>query len=164
MSEKSMAENEIIRVIQELSLNDKISVIDEKSSLEIIGDIFYSFVDISKHGKVSLNRIYQKLDSKLDNKFKKEVSFGELSWEEFLNNIYSFVSKKDIPVYLIISGTDDEDYSIISKGTLVDIYKLLFDGIPFGNNSDFTIVSTTYDWLVYYNDTDEKLCYISESE
>lgn len=161
MSEKENVREEIKRVIEEFSLSG-LKEIPEDKSKDIISDIFYSFVDISKYTKISLNKIYNKLDDKLNNQYKKEVSLGELSWEEFLNYIYKFAPKEDNQVYLVVSGASDEDYSVIYDGSLLEIYKLLFEGVPLGNNGDFTIVPKHYDWLIYYDDINETLGYISE--
>jgi hypothetical protein len=163
MSEEELVKKEIERLKCELSL-DGVTILSDENSKEIVADVFYSFVDISKLSKVSLNKIYDKIDDKLkDNSFKKEVELGELTWEEFLDHLYEFIPTDDVPLYLIVSGADVEEYSVVCKGTITEIYKLLFDGVPLGNGGDFTIVPTSYDWLVYYHDTDEKLCYVSES-
>ncbi|MGN1411031.1 MAG: DUF6756 family protein [Oscillospiraceae bacterium] len=161
MSEKENVKKEIKRVIEECSLHGLTEIPEDKSK-DIISDIFYSFVDISKYTKISLNKIYNKLDDRLNNQYKRQVSFGELSWEDFLSYIYKFVPKEDNQVYLVVSGASDEDYSVIYDGELVEVYKLLFDGVPLGNNGDFSIVSKYYDWLIYYDDTSETLGYISE--
>ena len=164
MNEKEIIENEINRVIQENKIIELKKVAEEKSN-QIVSDIFYSFIDISKYTNVSLSRVYLKLDSKLDNLYKKEVSLDELSWEIFLNHIYRFIPQGTTQAYVIISKMREatEDYSIVYEGSVGSIYKLLFEGIPLGNGGDFTIVSLNYDWLIYYYDDQERLCYISES-
>lgn len=164
MSEKDIVENEIKNVIRDFSIDtNRFFKVSEKKTKDIIDDVFYSFVDISKYTKLSLNCIYDKLDERFQNYLSKGISFGDLSWEEFLNNIYQFAPKKDNFAYLIVSGSSEEDYSVIYEGEISEIVKVLFEGIPLGNNGDFTVVSKHYDWLIYYNDAQERLRYITDT-
>lgn len=164
MLEKLKVENEIENVIRESSIDiSRFSKVADDQIKSIIDDVFYSFADISKYTKVSLNRIYNKLDERLNNKYSKGVNFGELSWEDFLSYIYMFAPKKDNIVYLIISGSDEEDYSVIYQGEISEVVKVLFEGVPLGNSGDFTIVPKHYDWLIYYQDNKERLRYITDT-
>lgn len=164
MSEKDIVENEIKNVIKEFSIDiDRFSKVSEEKSKDIIGDVFYSFVDISKYIKVSLNRIYDKLDDKFQNYASKGITFKGISWEDFLGHIYKFAPNKDNFVYLIVSGNGEEDYSVIYEGEVSEVVKVLFYGVPLGNNGDFTIVSKHYDWLIYYQDDIERLRYVTNA-
>ncbi|MCD7800225.1 MAG: hypothetical protein LUG94_03320 [Ruminococcus sp.] len=162
MSEKTNVQYEVENVVKEFSIdvNRFVKVLEEKSK-DIIDDVFYSFVDISKYVKVSLNCIYDKLDDRFKNYLSKGVTCGELSWEDFLSYIYKFAPNKDNSVYLIISGSGEEDYSVVYDGEISEVVKVLFYGVPLGNNGDFTIVSKYYDWLIYYHDDKERLCYVT---
>ena len=162
MSEKLNVELEVSNVIKEASIDtSRFFKVSEEKSKGIIDDIFYSFVDISKYTDISLNRIYDKLDDKFQNYASKGVSLEGLSWEEFLSHIYQFAPNKDNLVYLIISGSGKEDYSVIYEGEISEVVKVLFYGVPLGNNGDFTITSKHYDWLIYYNDGLERLRYVT---
>jgi hypothetical protein len=164
MSEKAIVENEIENVIRDFNIDrSRFSKVSEEKSKEIVDDVFYSYADISRYTKVSLNRIYDKLDERFQNYLSKGINFGELSWEEFLGYIYQFAPKKDNMVYLIVAGYREEDYAIIYEGELSEVIKVLFNGVPLGNNGDFTIVPKHYDWLIYYHDTQERLRYITEN-
>jgi len=157
--------NEIQKVIEEFSIDtNRFYQVPEEKAKDILDDIFYSFADISKYTKISLNCIYDKLDERFQNYLSQSVNFGDLSWEEFLNYIYKFAPKKDNSVYLCISGdTDEDDYSAIYEGEISEVVKILFEGVPLGNNGDFTIVSKHYDWLIYYNDTQERLRHVTDT-
>lgn len=162
MSEKLNVELEVSNVIKESSIDtSRFFKVSEEKSKDIIDDIFYSFVDISKYTKISLNRIYDKLDDKFQNYASKGVSLESLSWENFLSHIYQFAPNKDNLVYLIVSGSDKEDYSVVYEGEISEVVKVLFYGVPLGNNGDFTITSKHYDWLIYYNDNLERLRYVT---
>lgn len=164
MLESLKVQNEIEKVIQDFSIdNNRFFKVSEEKSKDIIDDVFYSFADISKYTKISLNRIYDKLDEKLNNKYSKGINLGELSWEDFLSYIYKFAPKKDNIIYLIISGNCEEDYSVIYQGEISEVVKVLFEGVPLGNNGDFTIVPKHYDWLIYYQDNRERLRYITDT-
>ncbi len=164
MSEKAMVENEIQNVIEEFNIDTKrFFRVSEEKSKEIAEDVFYCYADISRYNKVSLNRIYDRLDERFQNYLSKGINFGELSWEEFLGYIYQFAPKKDNLVYLIVAGNRGEDYSVIYEGELSEVVKVLFNGVPLGNNGDFTIVPKHYDWLIYYHDAQERLRYITEN-
>jgi hypothetical protein len=164
MSEKSIVENEVSNVVKVCGVDtNRFSKVSDEDAKTIIEDVFYSFVDISQHTEVSLNRVYDKLDDRLNNAYSKGVTLGELSWESFLSNVYQFAPNRDNTVYLIVSGAGEEDYSVVYEGEVSEVVKVLFNGVPLGNGGDFTIVPKHYDWLIYYNDSQERLRYVTDT-
>lgn len=164
MQEKQLVEDEIARTIEEYSIDaSRLSKVSEERAKEVVEDVFYSFVDVTKSAEVSLNRIYDRVDERYQNHLSKGVSLGELSWKEFLDYVYRFVPKEDNSVYLIVSGRGEEDYSVVYEGELSEVVRLLFYGVPLGNGGDFTVVSKHCEWLVYYQDDRERLRYVSDT-
>jgi hypothetical protein len=51
----------------------------------------------------------------------------------------------------------------VYEGEVSEVVKLLFNGVPLGNGGDFTVVPKHYDWLIYYNDSQERLRYVTDT-
>ena len=164
--EENIVIDEVQNVVTSFNIDkSKFFKVSDEVEESVIEDTYYSFVDVSQYSTISINKIYDKLDDRLSNNdLTKSIILGERSWEDFLKYIFMYAPKSDNSAYLCISGTaQDEDFSAVYQGELSAIVKVLFEGVPLGNGGDFTIVSNHFNWLIYYNDSQETLCYIQDT-
>ena len=115
---------------------------------EIINKFYYTFFDYEKYKSISLNYLWLKIRSDVENEIVQRLNQCE-NWEEYIRSVVKYIPDINKMYYLIL------DYGWVYEGYLSEIQNVLFETT--GLLGDFYIVSKKFDKVICHCDDGDNM-------